>query len=421
MNLVNCTLDEVAQLAEYHQKEAKIAKQSIPKLVSQHYQHLLYIETKQLQWISIDAKSVPHKKDTFTDFIINCCLHERHWLKHFQREITIELQNRCLNQTFTIMHSLYPKHQRTIDLFMGLILINKWSLLDCWDHIIYLVQRNGLELEKLLHIVRWSNFFHPKSEINLMNEMTKYSEFIHSQDKPFTLKLILTGIWQLSTKDPNVAVSTLKNIKKELDNSAELFLKLDTIDELLKCVQTEILELLKTSSDQSIIFDINNNNIQTWDIFAKELALIFKNAQYDIYKQSLNDAIKTWSLTLSESELYKVYFAQPSIREFIKLPNATSFKSSDQEPWVFDLVNPCRFPYIPGDVRLDGFKQNEETTYQEDSDYPVTTFKDFAQPIVQRKEEVQKQISFSKSMSIERVTQSFQKPSLFKYAKSIFD
>eukprot|EP00835_Amoeboradix_gromovi_P004560 NODE_362_length_10118_cov_0.149117.p3 type:complete len:421 gc:universal NODE_362_length_10118_cov_0.149117:8224-9486(+) len=420
MNLVNCSLDEVNKLAEWHQNEAKIAKQSIPKLVSQHYQHLLYIDTKPLQWLPIDAKSVPHKKDSFVDFIISACLHERHWIKHYKREIQNELLTRLSNCPFNTTVSLYPSHQTTIDLFLALMFLNKWSLADCWLYIVSLI--SILELPKLLNIIKWSSYFDAKSKSNLYNQALRYKEFIQIPFAQFDLELKLDHSWQLSPeKDPNVAISLLSKIKNEIGNMP---LILSNINDLLKSIQTEIMNLLKNSIFQTSLFAPDTTNIQRWDQFATNLASMFKNVDYDRYKGELNKSITEWSSTLKEQELFKLYFSLPIIREFIRFPSSNSFESSEKEPWVFDLVdNPCRFPYIPAPIQLDGFKQFELTEFQQDTEFPITTYREFAQvPVLkQTNRSPPTSTSFSKSMSIERVTQSFQKPSIFKYAKSMFD
>lgn len=422
MNLENCSLEDVGQLAEWHQKQAKIAKQSIPKLVSQHYQHLLHIETKPLQWIPIDAKSVPHSKDSFIDFIINSILHQRHWIKHFQRDIQLEICKRCLSiAAIETTHSLFPQHQSTIDLFLALILLNKWSLSECFQFVLNLVQTNGLQLVILLNTIKWFKLLINRNE--LPSKIEAYKEFIPNQSLEMPIKVTLTANFHLSNtaeQDPIQLYQLLKDISNETQTSS-CTLEIRHINDLLKCAESEILHLLKQSTHDSWNLFDTNTNIQDWDVFAKELSQQF-NCDYFLFKDALNNTIREWSNALLPGDLYKLYFKQPMIRDFIELPTCKLFDSVDQQPWVFELVSPCRFPYLPCDVQLNGYRSIKMTTYQEDADFPITTFPEFQQipivradkPVLDAPKPLTASSSFSKSMS-------FQKPSLFKYAKSIFD
>ena len=421
MDLRNCSLEECNQLAEWHQKEARIAKQSIPQLVSQHYQHLLFIETSPLKWIPIDAKTVPHKKNTFIDFIINSILHEKQWIKHFQRNIKAELIKRSTQRDpIQLVMSLYPEHQSSINLILALMLLNKFSAKECWHYLIHLTMDSDCSIEKLMNLLQWALYFYPNHDNSIYNLYSPHSEFIVLECQPFELEISIKSDFKLLCTDPTILLSCLDQIKSNLCTNT-MKIKHITIESLLDCIQFEVLRLLADSIDEFDLFE-SKNAIEDWMVFISALESVFTFINVSNFYSLLNSKIVKWSKSLNDHDLFKLYFLEPFSRNLIQLPSIPVYNSCNKEPWPFDLVNPCRLPYLPANASLNGFYNFTSATFIQDSDYTVTTWSEFTKipppPMIQQ-DIIKPSNSFTKSMSLDKVV--FQKPSLFKFAKSMFD
>eukprot|EP00834_Sanchytrium_tribonematis_P005641 NODE_355_length_8917_cov_1.682581.p3 type:complete len:427 gc:universal NODE_355_length_8917_cov_1.682581:4559-3279(-) len=426
MNLKNCSLSEIHQLAEWHQNEAKSAKESIPKLVSQHYQHLLSIETRPLEWISIDAKVVQHRKDNYLDFIVNACINEKYWIKHYLISVKANLWRRALKKEYKIQLSLFPKHQPTTDLLASLMIMNKWNLNECWSFLISFFESKDLSLEVLQSLLEWKSYFDNNSLVDVVD---KYCENIKVKHEVFEGSVSINGKWTLTSKDPTYCLKLLdscKSLKKEHSTRLDL----PTIHTLLDSIETEIFESLKNSIKYTSVFDSNRVQISMWNKLAMAICDFYAALNFLEFQNKLKIRIQNWLPNITDDELFKLYFSQTVVREYVKLPQTAQFASLESQPWAFQMNSESsRFPYIPAEVQLDGFTKYEFVTQNPESDFPVTTFKELlpnpSNPVktdlLKDQRPPSTSSSFSKSMSIERVTQSFQKPSIFKYAKNLFD